>query len=294
MKKLISIILLTLMLSMTGCASNLTPTETQATPSDVAPTEEITTEADNQMEVVAEQDTVAEPEPSVPTAEEKPAEEKVNSAYYMDRAYRFKPIDPQGADKVVLLTFDDGPKEAEMLNQMLDILDQHEAKAIFFINGFRAEKLPELVQLVDDRGHAIGNHSWDHLDLKKQSEQIVDQQIESVQQLVQDIIGETPVFFRPPFGSGNEYVKAKVKAEGMLYMTWSNGSRDWEKKYQQPDKLIESVMSQLHPGSNILMHELPWTTEALDSLLSAISEAGYTFIDPQNIDIAYSWEREDP
>jgi peptidoglycan/xylan/chitin deacetylase (PgdA/CDA1 family) len=294
MKKLIPFILFIGVLCMTGCTGTSTPTEPISTPSYATPAEEVTTESNQQTEPVVDEEATAEPASSAPSAEKNPAEERKNATYYMDKAYRFKPIDPQEEDKVVLLTFDDGPKEAAMLHQMLDILDQHNAKAIFFINGFRAEKLPELVKLVDDRGHAIGNHSWDHIDLKKQSKQVVDQQVESVQQLVQEIIGESPIFFRPPFGSGNEYVRAKVKSEGMLYMTWSNGSRDWEKNYQQPDKIIESVMSQLHPGSNILMHELPWTAEALDSLLSAIADAGYNFIDPHHIDVHYSWERENP
>ena len=69
----------------------------------------------------------------------------------------------------------------------------------------------------------------------------------------------------------------------MLFMNWSNGSEDWEAHNQEADKVIERVMEQLHPGSNILMHELPWTVEALDRLLEQILEQGYSFVDPQAI-----------
>lgn len=71
----------------------------------------------------------------------------------------------------------------------------------------------------------------------------------------------------------------------MLYMTWSNGSLDWADNQHKPDGVIKSVMDQLAPGSNILMHELPWTAEALDTLLTKIEQAGYTFVDPRAIEL---------
>src|SRR5690606_379473 len=93
---------------------------------------------------------------------------------------------------------------------------------------------------------------------------------------------------RPPFGASNDYVKEKVKQEEMLFMTWSNGSEDWDKRYQYPEGVIGRVMEQLAPGSNILMHELPWTVEALDELLTQIRAEGYDFVDPRAIRITES------
>lgn len=211
----------------------------------------------------------------------------IEKAYYMTSAYRFKPIDPEGETKVALLTFDDGPKDEVLIDRMLEILDAHQAKAIFFLNGYRIEANPELAIKLFEHGHSLGNHSWDHINLSKENEKEIDQQIESVQAKIQELTGEVPVFFRPPHAAGNDYIRQKVEEEGMLYMTWSNGSRDWEKDYQTPEAVISSVMEQLHPGSNILMHELPWTVEALDDLLTSIEEAGYSFLHPQAIDIHY-------
>ncbi|HZG55450.1 polysaccharide deacetylase family protein [Paenibacillus sp.] len=235
-------------------------------------------------------DETTEPaEEAAPQPENDPAPEPaVEKDYYMDGNYVLRPKDEAGDKKVVLLTFDDGPKEEAMLESMLDTLDRYEAKAIFFINGYRAEKQPELVRLLHDRGQTIGNHSWDHIDLKKQTQEEMERQIDDVQSLVQELVGEAPVFFRPPFGSGGDAVKAKAEASGLLYMTWSNGSRDWMRGYDEPQKVVDSVLEQLHPGSNILMHELPWTDEALDELLSALRERGYSFLDPARIDPDYS------
>ncbi|MFX3633516.1 MAG: polysaccharide deacetylase family protein [Candidatus Pristimantibacillus sp.] len=205
--------------------------------------------------------------------------------YKMNEVYRFVPIDEQKTtNKVVLLSFDDGPKDEAVLTNMLDTLDKHNAKAIFFVNGYRVEKNPELLKLIHERGQTVGNHSWDHIDLKKEEIAKIEQQIGDLQADVEAIIGEAPQFFRPPYGSGGDKVKEIAKNHGMLFMTWSNGSLDWEQKSPgKPDEVIKNVLEQLHPGANILMHELSWTAEALDGLLTKLEEMSYGFIDPSTI-----------
>ncbi|QGR00162.1 polysaccharide deacetylase family protein [Paenibacillus psychroresistens] len=208
----------------------------------------------------------------------------------MNKNYDLVPKDPNGNKKVVLLTFDDGPKEKEMIEPMLDTLDKHKAKAIFFMNGYRIKAHPELLKLVYDRGQIIGNHSWDHIELKKESNAKIDQQLNDVQKIIKDTIGISPVFFRPPFASSNDYVREAAKREKMLFMTWSDGSLDWdlEKKgyttEQKSELVIENVFKLLHKGSNILMHELPWTVATLDNLLTKLEDEGYSFLDPRAID----------
>lgn len=206
--------------------------------------------------------------------------------YRMTKAYRFVPIEESTTDKVVLLTFDDGPKDETILTSMLDTLDKHGAKAIFFVNGYRVKQNPELLKLISKRGQTIGNHSWDHINLKNETKEVVEKQIGDVQTDVEALIGKKPIFFRPPFGSGGDVVKGIVKNHGMLYMTWSDGSLDWDKSTKdKPEEVIRNVLEQLHPGANILMHELPWTAAALEKLLTKLEEKGYGYIDPASIDI---------
>ncbi|WP_072327696.1 MULTISPECIES: polysaccharide deacetylase family protein [unclassified Paenibacillus] len=231
------------------------------------------------------------PAPGEPAAKENIPPVSVKTYRMNPKTYDIVPIDPQQhSKKVVLLTFDDGPKDWEMNNALLDTLDKHKAKAIFFLNGYRIKQKPEIVKLLDERGQTIGNHSWDHIDLKKESKEKVDQQLADVQKAVKDIIGKAPAFFRPPHGSGSDIVRAKAKEENMLYMTWSNGSKDWEMstKNHSSDQVVANVLEQLHAGSNILMHELPWTVEALDKLLTQLEEKGYGFVDPQSIELTDS------
>ncbi|MCG7375605.1 polysaccharide deacetylase family protein [Paenibacillus sp. ACRSA] len=219
-------------------------------------------------------------------ADAESTQEEIPKMYHMNENYFIKPNDDSLEKKVVLLTFDDGPKEEDMINQLIDTLDKHDAKAIFFVNGYRVQNNPDLLKLIHERGQIIGNHAWDHEDLKKMSNADAVRQVESVQDIVKETIGITPQFFRPPFGSGNDALKAVVDKNDMLYMTWSNGSLDWDKSTKdRPDKVIQNVLDQLNPGSNILMHELPWTVEALDELLIKLKEKGYSFVDPRSIEL---------
>lgn len=229
-----------------------------------------------------------------PAAADKAAAGSIREAqtkklYRMTSAYRFKPIDETAPKNVVLLTFDDGPKDKEVLIKMLDALDKHKAKAIFFVNGYRIKENPDLLRLIDERGQTIGNHAWNHIELNKLSESEVEKQVAGVQRIVKELTGRSPQFFRPPYAAGGDTVKAIARREGLLFMNWSNGSLDWTSSSKnKPDAVISNVLDQLHPGANILMHELPWTAEALDSLLSKLEAKGYGFIDPATIDVKES------
>ncbi|NBI30443.1 polysaccharide deacetylase family protein [Chengkuizengella marina] len=276
--------LISLSLTLTACGQN--PSENS---NESPPTNPIQIEDKGNENLNETGETETEKVNEINEEIEPVSEPPIELDYYMNGIYDIKPKNEDINKNVVLLTFDDGPKEEEMLTKMLDILDKHEAKAIFFVNGFRIEQNPELLQLIHKRGQIIGNHSWDHISLKNETSETINQQVGDVQNIVEELTGERPLFFRPPHGqgAGNIHLTTKVKEEGMLYMTWSNGSEDWVKKYQYPEGVIQRVMEQLRAGSNILMHELPWTVEALDELLTKIEAEGYGFVDPRAIDINY-------
>lgn len=238
-----------------------------------------------------EKDQLEEPQKQTEEADLTPepdetehADPFVEKTYMMNENYIIIPKDEEANKKVILLTFDDGPKEEDMVSKMLEVLAKHEAYAIFFVNGYRVEQNPELLQMIYNAGHAIGNHSWDHINLREQNEETIDQQVEKVQTIVKELTGEAPMFFRPPHGAGNDYLKEKVKEEGMLYMTWSTSPEDWVKENQTAEMIVKNTLERVHSGANLLMHELPWTVEALDDLLTELDEAGYSFVHPKAIE----------
>lgn len=268
-----------LLSSCSSLQSNTPPqqpaTENSSTVNDTA-SEPITNTNSSEPDQI--EDPVANDEPEA-TLNEAP-----EIKYHINKAYRVVPNEEGTEKQVVLLTFDDGPKEQDMINGLLDTLEKHQAKAIFFVNGYRVKANPDLLQQIHDRGQIIGNHSWDHIDLKKESLESARKQVEDVQQIVEDTIGERPRFFRPPFGSGNDNLHKIADDNDLIYMTWSNGSLDWDASTKnKPEAVIQNVMDQLHNGSNILMHELPWTLEALDEMLTKLEEKGYSFVDPRSI-----------
>nr|WP_154118844.1 polysaccharide deacetylase family protein [Paenibacillus monticola] len=231
---------------------------------------------------------LATPSPQATAIKDKASPTEFPLLYHMNKNYDIIPNEAGANKKIILLTFDDGPKEAAMINPLMDILDKHHAKAIFFVNGYRVKAHPELLELIHSRGGIIGNHSWDHIVLKDQPYAKVKQQLEDVQKIVKKVIGEAPHFFRPPHGAGGDVGKKVAAENGLLYMTWSVGSLDWEMKEKETgktDKLIKNVSSQLHSGSNILMHELPWTVEGLETLLTTLEGKGYSFVDPRSIEL---------
>ncbi len=209
--------------------------------------------------------------------------------YHMDKAYNIVPNNEGTEKKVVLLTFDDGPKKAEWINGLIDTLDKHHAKAIFFVNGYRVKENPELLKLIHDRGQIVGNHSWDHISLRKEPEAKVRQQIEDVQNIVKATIGEAPSIFPSALRR-----RRRCRQKGRqgkrpplhdLVQRVPGLDDEIQRKGQPPTGHPKRHGPASRLSSNILMHELPWTAEALDGLLTKLESKGYSFVDPRSIEL---------
>jgi hypothetical protein len=110
-----------------------------------------TTQPAQPLETAPESTKIPEAQPT-PAPGPTPTDilQAVPKLYKMNpKTYDIVPIDPAVTDKkVVLLTFDDGPKDKDMLDSLLGTLDKHKAKAIFFVNGYRVKQKPELIKLI--------------------------------------------------------------------------------------------------------------------------------------------------
>lgn len=192
------------------------------------------------------------------------------------------PENPKNKNKIVLLTIDDGPSARTI--EMMDVLDKHNAKAIFFINGMHNKGYPGIIKKTSERGFAVGNHTWSHLNLKKEKdENISHREILKNSNLIESETGQKPRFFRAPYGESNPAIRNFVKDNGMIFMDWSGATMDWNKSTEEKDIFVGNVMKTLHSGSIILIHEHPWSLANLDALLTKMESDGYTYVDPNDI-----------
>lgn len=180
-------------------------------------------------------------------------------------------------DKVVALTFDDGP-DATYTPQVLDILKRHHAPAAFFCIGEKAEKYPTIVQRAFAEGHLIGNHSHSHTNrfpLLPRKQMISD--LQQAQQILEQTTGSPVTFFRPPFGVTNPTIAKAVRQLGYTTIGWSVRSLDTRK--EPISRILRRVTRQLSPGAVILLHDrLPDSPELLRQLLEYLHENDYKII----------------
>jgi len=171
----------------------------------------------------------------------------------------------------VLLSFDDGP-DPIYTPLILDLLDQYEAKAIFFVIGEQASKMPFLLKEVKARGHMIGNHSWSHntyFDFFSVNKMI--SEVNRTNAILEEITGEKPVFFRPPFGITNPRIAKLVKKTGMKSVSWS--FRSYDTKSRSDERIIKEIKKKIQGGDILLFHDpIPRTYEVLKEILPWLKE----------------------
>jgi len=271
--KFVAVLLLAILLLMVGCTNEtLNNNQKQM---DTAKTEQ--TKQTGTSSEKTEQNEKDQTKPD--NVSNQPEQPK----YFVNTNYFIKPLDEIQTNKVVLLTFDDAP-QGKHTKMILDTLDKHQAKAIFFINGHYAVKNKELLREIYDRGHIIGNHTWWHENLKQIDEEKTKKEIVEVNDLVEEVTGVRPTYFRPPFGVMSPASVKIILDEKMQRMNWTLGSLDWEYfKPEQKDKVIAQVVDNITSGANILMHDKEVTALALDEMLIKLKELGYSFVLPTEV-----------
>jgi peptidoglycan/xylan/chitin deacetylase (PgdA/CDA1 family) len=155
-------------------------------------------------------------------------------------------------EKVVALTFDDGPNPPHT-EALLDMLAQHNVKATFFLKGRNIEAFPESVQNVVEGGHEIGNHSYFHKPMISLAESDMLEELVRTNDLIELYVGEDTTIFRPPFGVQGPGLKMALDTLGMTSVLMSTHGVDWE--VSDPQLIADAVLENIEPGSVILLHD---------------------------------------
>jgi peptidoglycan/xylan/chitin deacetylase (PgdA/CDA1 family) len=181
-------------------------------------------------------------------------------------------------DKVIALTFDDGPWP-EYTAQVLDILKQHNLKATFFVVGQVLKNYPDIGKRIVDEGHVIGNHTWHHW-YHFFNKQAAAFEIDSTSNLIYQITGAKTTLFRPPGGHLHNGLAAYARSKKYTVVMWSADSLD----YQRPaaSVLVNRVLKESTPGGIVLLHDgggnRSSTVNALPQLISSYKKQGYRFV----------------
>ena len=179
-------------------------------------------------------------------------------------------------DKVISISFDASWGGDQTIG-ILDLLDEYNAKATFFLVGIWVDKYPELVKEIYDRGHEIGNHSDSHPHMTQISEAKMRTELDGMSDKLEAITGERPTLFRPPYGDYNNAVVLTSRAEGYECVQWSVDSLDWKNRGVQD--LITRATKNVQAGDIILFHnDSQYILDALPTVLKTYQEQGFTLI----------------
>jgi peptidoglycan/xylan/chitin deacetylase (PgdA/CDA1 family) len=175
----------------------------------------------------------------------------------------------------VALTFDDGPNEI-YTPQVLDILARYGVRATFFMVGSEVQQLPSLAQRVVSEGHAIGNHTWDHVDLTTLDDEGFRQQVDRTEDELTTLVGGSVPCVRPPFGRLNQYVRDQLRSRGLAISRWTKDTEDWKRPGTRV--IVERALAGAAPGAVILFHDsgpdMSQTVDALPAIIEGIQARG--------------------
>jgi peptidoglycan/xylan/chitin deacetylase (PgdA/CDA1 family) len=184
---------------------------------------------------------------------------------YPDAIFRIK-----NNEKLLYLTFDDGPCR-DSTPHLLEILERHSVKALFFCNGKRAEKYPDMVGLMISKGHIIGNHGYNH----------DDGWLTSTNKYIDDVNFAAPFtssgLFRPPYGRmrTNQY---RQLSETYKIILWDLMPYDFDTSFGSANSL-RVLKNKIRPGSIIVLHDTSDSSanKILDEFITFSISSGFRF-----------------
>jgi len=180
----------------------------------------------------------------------------------------------------VALTFDDFGSD-KTVTQILDILEEHDVKATFFLRAKGVESNPNLARAMVEGGHDVANHSYSHPVVTTLSPEELQEDVVKAHQVITEAIQEQPVMlFRPPTGVVDDIRAKALAATGYpVIAMYDVTTLDWDVN-NSADDIVHGVMTKAEPGSVILLHMLDdiHTIEALPRVLEGLKEKGYTFV----------------
>lgn len=183
--------------------------------------------------------------------------------------------------KTIYLTFDDGPTH-KVTDWVLDTLSHYKAKATFFCIGKNIKKYPDIFKRINNNGHAIGNHTYEHLNGWNASSDEYLLSVIKTEELIQksELKFQNSKLFRPPYGKIKlSQTKRLIKNDYNVIM-WSVLSADFDKNINEA-ACLNNVIKNAKNGSIVVFHDsdraFDKLQEVLPKVLDHFSKRGYSF-----------------
>ncbi|WP_317368761.1 polysaccharide deacetylase family protein, partial [uncultured Tyzzerella sp.] len=174
---------------------------------------------------------------------------------------------------MIALTFDDGPN-GNTTNKILDVLEENNSVATFFLVSRRIEKDKETLKRMDMLGNQIGNHTANHKDLTKLSKDKIKTEVDIVNKALKNTIGKEATIVRVPYGAVNDTVKQTVEYPIIM---WNIDTKDWKNK--NANTIQKEVLGKVKDGDIVLMHDLyDSTAKACEVIIPKLVEQGYQLV----------------
>jgi len=181
----------------------------------------------------------------------------------------------------VAITIDDGP-HPDITPRVLELLDEHGAKATFFCVGEKVRRYPELARVILHRGHTVENHSERHLhNFSLLGPRGLREEIGRAQESIEAVTGFLPRFFRAPAGLRNPFLDPVLTRLDLQLASWTR--RGFDTVSRDPDAVLGKLTKHLGGGDILLLHDghpgrhpsgRPVILDVLPRLLAAVSAAG--------------------
>ncbi|MFI5385349.1 MAG: polysaccharide deacetylase family protein [Fimbriimonadales bacterium] len=183
--------------------------------------------------------------------------------------------------KTIMLTFDDGP-HPDFTDKIVGILSRYGVRATFFVVGSQAEKFPDLVRHEVAGGHVVGNHTYHHVSLTKIPPEYAAEEIRACGEVIRDITGKAPSYFRPPGGDYDAEVGKLANALGYTLVLWTDDPGDY--KNLPTAQLLNRTVREVSDGGIILLHDgASDTLHILPQLIEGLKAKGFRFVTPEDM-----------
>ncbi|MEZ5046315.1 MAG: polysaccharide deacetylase family protein [Chitinophagaceae bacterium] len=179
--------------------------------------------------------------------------------------------------KYICLTFDDGPHPSQT-PLVLDILKTKQVPSIFFLIGKNCVEHEAIVKRIYTEGHIVGNHSYvHHIAFDFWMSKKVKEDLNKTNTIIEKIIGQKPILFRPPFGVTNPSMAKAVKSLSLKTIGWN--LRSFDTVANNEEKLLKKLKEKTKPNAIILLHDrCEITARVLTQYIDFCLDSGYTFV----------------